>query len=168
MLRHGLHPRDAHRDAQRSGRRGRRAEFQDHSGRGRTRRPHKIFKRDRYDLYCDVPVSFTQAALGGEIDVPTLGGTTKYNIPAGTQEGTSFRIRGEGIQQFRGTNRGDMFFTVHVEVPKHLGEKQKELLRQFEDSLNGREYERRKSFGDQVKSYIRDNAERFKEKFEKK
>ena len=124
--------------------------------------------RDRYDLYCDVPVSFTQAALGGEIDVPTLGGTTKYNIPAGTQEGTSFRIRGEGIQQFRGTNRGDMFFTVHVEVPKHLGEKQKELLRQFEDSLNGREYERRKSFGDQVKSYIRDNAERFKEKFEKK
>ena len=133
-----------------------------------TVRPHKIFKRDRYDLYCDVPVSFTQAALGGEIDVPTLGGTTKYNIPAGTQEGTSFRIRGEGIQQFRGTNRGDMFFTVHVEVPKHLGEKQKELLRQFEDSLNGREYERRKSFGDQVKSYIRDNAERFKEKFEKK
>ena len=67
-----------------------------------------------------------------------------------------------------GTNRGDLFFTVHVEVPKHLGEKQKELLRQFEDSLNGREYERRKSFGDQVKSYIRDNAERFKEKFEKK
>ncbi len=114
-------------------------------------RPHKIFKRDRYDLYCDVPVSFTQAALGGEIDVPTLGGTTKYNIPAGTQEGTSFRIRGEGIQQFRGTSRGDLFFTVHVEVPKHLGEKQKELLRQFEDSLNGREYERRKSFGDQVK-----------------
>ena len=133
-----------------------------------TVRPHKIFKRDRYDLYCDVPISFTQAALGGEIDVPTLGGTTKYNIPAGTQEGTSFRIRGEGIQQMRGTNRGDLFFTVHVEVPKHLGEKQKELLRQFEDSLNGREYERRKSFGDQVKSYIRDNAERFKEKFEKK
>ena len=95
-------------------------------------RPHKIFKRDRYDLYCDVPISFTQAALGGEIDVPTLGGTTKYNIPAGTQEGTSFRIRGEGIQQMRGTSHGDLFFTVHVEVPKHLGEKQKELLRQFD------------------------------------
>lgn len=109
-------------------------------------RPHKIFKRDRYDLYCDVPISFTQAALGGEIDVPTLGGTTKYNIPAGTQEGTSFRIRGEGIQQMRGTNRGDLFFTVHVEVPKHLGEKQKELLRQFEDSLNGREYEPSQEF----------------------
>ena len=133
-----------------------------------TVKPHKLFRREGTNLRLEVPISFTQAALGGEIDVPTLGGTTKYNIPAGTQEGTSFRIRGEGIQQLRGTNRGDMFFTVHVEVPKHLGEKQKELLRQFEDSLNGREYERRKSFGDQMKSYIRDNAERFKEKFEKK
>ena len=131
-------------------------------------RPHKIFKRDRYDLYCDVPVSFTQAALGGEIDVPTLEGTTKFDIPAGTQEGTSFRIRSQGVQQLRGTGKGDLFFTVHVEVPKHLGEKQKELLRQFEDSLSGREYERRKSFGDQVKSYIRENTERFKEKFDKK
>ena len=66
--------------------------------------------------YCDVPVSFTQAALGGEIDVPTLNGTTKFSIPAGTQEGTSFRIRNEGIQQFRGNGRGDLFFTVHVEA----------------------------------------------------
>ena len=131
-------------------------------------RPHKIFKRDRYDLYCDVPISFTQAALGGEIDVPTLEGTTKFDIPAGTQEGTSFRIRSQGIQQLRGSGKGDLFFTVHVEVPKHLGEKQKELLRQFEDSLSGKEYERRKSFGDQVKNYIRENAERFKEKFDKK
>ena len=131
-------------------------------------KPHKIFKRDRYDLYCDVPISFTQAALGGDIDVPTLEGTTKFNIPAGTQEGTSFRIRGQGVQQLRGTAKGDLFFTVHVEVPKHLGEKQKELLRQFEDSLSGREYERRKSFADQVKSYIKENAERFKEKFDKK
>jgi len=100
--------------------------------------------------------------------VPTLSGTTKFSIPQGTQEGTSFRIRGEGIQQLRGTGKGDLFFTVHVEVPKHLGEKQKDLLRQFEDSLSGREYERRKSFADQVKSYIKDNAERFKEKFDKK
>ncbi len=129
---------------------------------------HKIFKRDRYDLYCDMPISFTQAALGGEIDVPTLEGTTKFTIPSGTQEGTSFRIRNQGIQQMRGNGKGDLFFTVHVEVPKHLGEKQKDLLRQFEDSLSGREYERRKSFGEQVKSYIKENAERFKEKFDKK
>ena len=131
-------------------------------------RPHKIFKRDHYDLYCDVPISFTQAALGGEIEVPTLEGTTPFSIPAGTQEGTSFRIRNQGVTQLRGTGRGDLFFTVHVEVPKHLGERQKDLLRQFEDSLNGREYERRKSFGDQMKAYIKENAERFKEKFDKK
>ena len=133
-----------------------------------TVRPHKIFTRDHYDLYCDVPISFTQAALGGEIDVPTLEGTTKFSIPSGTQEGTRFRIRGQGVQQRRANGRGDLYFTVHVEVPKHLGDRQKELLRQFEDSLSGREYERRKSFGDQVKAYIRENAERFKEKFDKK
>ena len=112
--------------------------------------------------------TMTGAGIGGDIDVPTLEGTMPYNIPAGTQEGTSFRIRGQGIQQLRSTGKGDLYFTVHVEVPKHLGEKQKDLLRQFEDSLSGREYERRKSFGDQMKSYIRENAERFKEKFDKK
>ncbi|MBR1408930.1 MAG: molecular chaperone DnaJ [Clostridia bacterium] len=133
-----------------------------------TVRPHKIFKRDRFDLYCEVPISFTQAALGGEIEVPTLEGTTRYSIPTGTQEGTSFRIRNQGVQQFKGNGRGDLYFTVHVEVPKHLGEKQKDLLRQFEDSLNGREYEKRKSFGEQVRSYIRENTERFKERFDKK
>ena len=100
--------------------------------------------------------------------MPTLEGTTPFTIPAGTQEGTSFRIRNQGVTQLRGTGRGDLFFTVHVEVPKHLGEKQKDLLRQFEDSLNGREYEKRKSFGDQMKAYIKENAERFKEKFDKK
>ena len=121
-------------------------------------RPSRIFKRDRFDLYCDVPISFSQAALGGNIDVPTLSGTTSYAIPAGTQEGTSFRIRNQGVQQLRGSGRGDLFFTVHVEVPKHLTEKQKQMLREFEDSLNGREYEKRKSFGDQVRDYIRDNV----------
>ncbi|MBR1708653.1 MAG: molecular chaperone DnaJ [Clostridia bacterium] len=130
-------------------------------------RPHRIFKRDRYDLYCDVPITFSQAALGGEIEVPTLEGTTKHTIPAGTQEGTTIRIRNQGVQQLRGSGRGDLFFTVHVEVPKHLNEKQKELLHQLEDSLNGREYERKKSFGDQVHAYIKENAERFKERFGK-
>ena len=131
-------------------------------------RPHRLFKRDRFDLYCDVPISFTQAALGGEIDVPTLEGTTKFSIPAGTQEGSSFRIRNQGVQQYRGTQHGDLYFTVHVEVPKHLNEKQKEYLRQFEDSLSGREYERRKTFGEQVRTYMKENAERFKKKFDMK
>ena len=131
-------------------------------------KPHKIFKRDRYDLYCDVPISFSQAALGGEIEVPTLEGSTKHTIPAGTQEGTTIRIRNQGIQQLRSNSRGDLFITVHIDVPKHLNDRQRQLLREFEDSLNGREYERRKSFADQVTDYIRENTERFKERFTKK
>ncbi|MBO5535732.1 MAG: hypothetical protein J6B53_10085 [Clostridia bacterium] len=133
-----------------------------------TVKPHKIFKRDRYDLYCDVPISFSQAALGGEIEVPTLEGSTKHTIPAGTQEGTTIRIRNQGIQQLRSNSRGDLFITVHIDVPKHLNDRQRQLLREFEDSLNGREYERRKSFADQVTDYIRENTERFKERFTKK
>lgn len=124
-------------------------------------KPHRIFKRDRYDLSCDVPISFVDAALGGEISVPTLEGTTNFKIPAGTQEGTSFRIAGQGVTQFGSNRRGDLYFTVHVDVPKHLNEKQKNLLREFEDSLSGREYESAKSFKDQVHSYIKENAERF-------
>ena len=114
-------------------------------------KPHKLFKRDHYDLHCEIPISFTQAALGGEIDVPTLEGTVKYTIPEGTQNDTVLRIRGQGIQQLRGSGKGDLYIKVRVEVPKRLSEKQKDLLRQFEDSLTGREYEGRKSFFDRVR-----------------
>ena len=131
-------------------------------------RPHKLFKRRDYDMYLDLPITFTQAALGAEVDVPTLDKPVKYQIPEGTQPGTVFRIKGEGIPYLRGSGKGDLYVTAKVEVPRKLSEKQKDLLREFEDSLNGREYERKKSFGDQVKNYIKDNAERFKEKFDKK
>lgn len=104
-------------------------------------RPHKLFKRDHFDLHCEIPISFTQAALGGEIDVPTLEGSVKYNIPEGTQNDTVLRIRGQGIQQLRSSGKGDLFIKVRVEVPKRLSDKQKDLLRQFEDSLTGKEYE---------------------------
>lgn len=114
-------------------------------------KPHRLFKRDHFDLHCEIPISFTQAALGGEIDVPTLEGSVKYNIPEGTQNDTVLRIRGQGIQQLRGSGKGDLFIKVRVEVPKRLSDKQKDLLRQFEDSLTGKEYEGRKSFFDRVR-----------------
>ena len=114
-------------------------------------RPHKLFKRDHFDLHCEIPISFTQAALGGEIDVPTLEGSVKYNIPEGTQNDTVLRIRGQGITQLRGSGKGDLYIKVRVEVPKRLSDKQKDLLRQFEDSLTGKEYEGRKSFFDRVR-----------------
>lgn len=116
-----------------------------------TVRAHRMFKRDGYNLHCEVPVSFSQAALGGEIDVPTLEGSIKHNLPEGTQNDTVVRLRGQGVQVLRGNGRGDLFIKVRVEVPKRLSDKQKDLLRQFEESLTGKEYEARKSFLDRIK-----------------
>ena len=114
-------------------------------------KPHKLFKRDGYDLHLDLPISFTQAALGAEIDVLTLDGSVKYKIPEGTQTDTEFRIRGAGIQQLRSSSKGDLVIHVRVEIPKRLTEKQRELLRQFDETTTGKEYDQRKGFFDKVK-----------------
>ncbi len=116
-----------------------------------TVKPHKLFTRENYDLYCDVTVSFTQAALGGEIDVPTLNGMIKHNLPEGTQPGTVIRLRGQGIQNLRGAGKGDLYIKVNVEIPRKLTDKQKELLMQFDETLTGKEYEAKKSFFERVK-----------------
>ena len=116
-----------------------------------TVRPHKYFKRKDYDLYCEVPISFTQATLGCEIDVPTLDAPVKYSVPEGTQPGTVFRIKGAGIQNLHGAGKGDLYVTMEVEVPRKLSEKQKDLLRQFDESTTGREYEKKKSFFEKMK-----------------
>ena len=93
-----------------------------------TVRPHKLFRRKGYDLYLDMPVSFTTAALGGEIVVPTLNGSVKYTVPAGTQSGATFRLREQGVQRLQSQGKGDLFVTVTVEVPKKLTDEQRELL----------------------------------------
>ena len=114
-------------------------------------RPHKLFKREGYNLLLDFPIPFTTAALGGDIEVPTLSGPVKYRIPEGTQPGTEFRIKGSGIQQLRGSGKGDLILRVKVEVPRRLNNKQKDLLRQFDETTSDREYDNRKSFMDRVK-----------------
>ena len=115
-------------------------------------KPHKLFRRDRTNLHLELPISFTQAALGADIDVPTLGGgKTSFHIPEGTQNDAEFRIKGQGVQQPGGSYRGDLILHVRVEIPKRLSDKQKELLRQFDEISSGREYEGRKSFLDKVK-----------------
>lgn len=119
-----------------------------------TVKPHKLFKRDGYNLYCDIPLSVTQAALGAEIEIPTLEGPMKHQVPEGTQNDTEFRFRGKGITMLRGSGKGDLFVKVRVDVPRKLSDKQKELLRAFEDSLSGKEYETRKSFFDRMKDYF--------------
>lgn len=116
-----------------------------------TVKPHKLFRRKGTNLRLEVPISFTQAALGAEIDVPTLDGSVKYTIPEGTQTDTEFRIRGKGIQQLGSNNKGDLIFKVRVETPRRLTEKQRELLRQFDGDDNGKQYDQRKTFIDKVK-----------------
>lgn len=98
-------------------------------------RSHRFFKRDASDIYCKVPIPMTTAALGGEIEVPTIDGSrTKVKIPAGTQSGHQFRLRGKGMSILRGSNRGDMYIESAVETPVNLTKKQRELLQQFNES----------------------------------
>ncbi len=101
-------------------------------------RPHPFFERDGYDVWCDITVTFAQAALGSELFVPTLEGRVKYDLPAGTQSGTVFRLRERGIPHINGRSKGDQFVKIIVDVPKNLTENQKDLLRQFDDELTER------------------------------
>lgn len=94
-------------------------------------KPHEFFRREGNNIYCDIPISFTQAALGAEIEVPTLEETVKYHIPAGTQTGTQFKLKNKGVPNVRGYGKGDFYFKVEVKVPKKLNERQKELLKEF-------------------------------------
>ena len=116
-----------------------------------TVRPHKLFRREGTNLYLDMPISFPTAALGGEIEIPTLQGTVKYTVPEGTQNDTEFRLRGKGVPQVRSSYTGDLIVRVRVEVPTRLNEKQKALLRQLDAASTGREYKERKTFLDKMK-----------------
>ncbi len=100
--------------------------------------PHPIFARDGRNLNCEVPISFADAVLGSSVDVPTLGGHVVLRIPPETQSGRVFRLRGKGVRSVRGTGIGDLFCKVQVETPVKLDEDQKEMLRQFDESLQSR------------------------------
>ena len=94
-------------------------------------RAHALFEREGTSVLCEIPISFVQAALGTELEVPTLDGKVKYTVPEGTQTGTVFRLKGKGIPNLNGFGRGDQFVTVVVETPRNLTKEQKELLMQF-------------------------------------
>ncbi len=99
---------------------------------------HELFDRRGDDLYCEVPISFVQASLGDKIKVPTLEGKVQFDIPAGTQPGTSFRLKNKGISHLNGYGRGDQYIKVKVMIPKELDDKQKELLEEFAE-ISGEE-----------------------------
>lgn len=114
-------------------------------------RPDPIFERDGYDIHTDIPITYTQAVLGDEIVVPTIDGKVKYTIPEGTQNGATFRFKGKGVKMINRSTRGDQYVHVNIEVPKNLSKKQKELLKEFENSLSDENYNKRKNFFERLK-----------------
>lgn len=114
-------------------------------------KPHEFFERDGDDIYCEMPITFVQASLGDEIEVPTMRGKVKIKIPAGTQTHTKFRLRGKGVKNVRSNNYGDQHVTVKVITPSKLTEKQKQLLREFAEISGQTLDEHEKSFFDKVK-----------------
>ena len=117
-------------------------------------RPHEIFQREGGDLYCEVPIDFATASLGGSIEVPTLGGKLKIKIPAGTQTGKQFRLRGKGITAIRSSGAGDLICQVKLETPVNLNKKQKQLLEEFSDSCGKKHHPESDSFFGKMKSFF--------------
>jgi molecular chaperone DnaJ len=120
-------------------------------------KPHPVFQRDHDDLHCEMPVSFTVAALGGEIDIPTLDGSARIKVPAETQSGKTFRLRGKGIKGVRSQAHGELFCHVVVETPVNLTERQRELLREFEtisEKDAARHNPRARSWLEKVKAFF--------------
>ena len=109
-------------------------------------KPHALFRREGTSVLCEAPITFTQAVLGAELEIPTIDGKVKYTIPEGTQTGTVFRLKGKGIPVLNGRGRGDQFVTVIIETPKGLNREQKDALRKFSESLGEGNYEKQKSF----------------------
>ena len=108
--------------------------------------PHPLFTRDGFDVHYTHPVSFVDATLGGELEIPTIDGKVKYNLPAGTQGDTTFRLKGKGIPELNGRGRGDQYVTVYIETPRNLNREQKEALKKFAESVGDNNYEERKKF----------------------
>jgi molecular chaperone DnaJ len=120
-------------------------------------KPHAVFQRDGDDLHCEMPISFARAAIGGEIEVPTLSGKVSFTVPEGTQTGKTFRLRGKGIKGVRSGFPGDLFCHVLIETPVKLTEKQKDLLREFEtltDAGGAKHSPQSKSWMDKVKDFF--------------
>ena len=109
-------------------------------------RPHDLFRREGTSVLCEAPITFAQAALGAELEIPTLDGKVKYTIPEGTQSGTTFRLKGKGIPGMGGRPRGDQYVTVYIETPRNLTKEQKAALKKFSELLGEKNYEESKGF----------------------
>ena len=115
---------------------------------------HEVFEREEENLYCEVPIRFTTAALGGEVSVPTLEGKAALKIPAGTQSGTTFKLRGKGVPTLNSSQRGDLMVRVLVEVPSKLGSEQRKKLEEFADLCGDENTPLHKSFFEKAKEWF--------------
>ena len=121
-------------------------------------RPDSMFQRDGYDIWVNVPITYTQAVLGADITVPTVDGKVEYTVPEGTQSGTKFRLRGKGVQYLNGRGRGDQYVVVTVEIPKKLNRTQREALKTFDACMKDENYEQRKGFFKSLKDKFEGKA----------
>ena len=119
-------------------------------------RPDPLFERDGYDIWCEIPITFAQAAMGDDIIVPTVDGKVSYHVPEGTQSGTVFRLRDKGVPALNGRGRGDQYVRVVVEVPKSMTKAQKDKLREFDAALSDKNYQKRKSFTERLRDCFSD------------
>jgi molecular chaperone DnaJ len=120
-------------------------------------KPHAVFERDGDDLHCQMPISFIEAALGGEIEVPTLSGKASFEVPEGTQSGRTFRLRSKGIKSLRTKLPGDLYIHVQVETPVKLSDSQKDLLKKFGESIasgGAKHSPQQKGWFDRVKDFF--------------
>lgn len=119
-------------------------------------RPHPVFQREGFNTFCEVPITFPQAALGADLDIPTIDGPYSYHLKEGTQPGETFTIRGKGIPHLNRANvRGDHIFRVVIEVPKHLNDSQKEQLRQFDQTCTDKNYQKRGTFFSKIRELFK-------------
>ena len=116
-----------------------------------TVRPHPLFERDGFDIWYELPITFAQAALGAEVEIPTLDGKMPFTIKEGTQPGEVLRVRGKGIPYLRGRGVGDLLLKIVVEVPRSLTKEQKKLLEEFDSSTGDKQYQKRRNFFDKLK-----------------
>ena len=116
---------------------------------------HEIFTREGYDVYIEMPIRFTQAALGDKLEVPTLDGKVSYTLPEGTQTGTVFRLREKGIPKLRSNSRGDQYVKVIIDTPKKLNDEQKELLRKFDESCGNKVHEKQRSWKSKIDNFFK-------------
>ncbi len=115
-------------------------------------KPHELFERKGDDIWCELPVTFTQAALGYEVSVPTLDGKVSYSLREGTQPGDVFKLKGKGMPHLGGRGRGDQYVKITIEVPRNLSQKQREILKEFDTHASEKNYQRRTSFFDKLKN----------------